>query len=67
MVVSLIDLNTGKEIDSETSVNPQKEYGLDVLSRIDFVKRKENGLYLLQKVIVDCINSLLKIYAIRMI
>ncbi len=40
MVVSLIDLNTGKEIDSETSVNPQKEYGLDVLSRIDFVKKK---------------------------
>ena len=60
VVVSLIDLNTGKEIDSETSVNPQKEYGLDVLSRIDFVKRKENGLYLLQKAIVDCINSLLK-------
>ncbi|WP_077368314.1 ASKHA domain-containing protein [Anaerosalibacter sp. Marseille-P3206] len=60
VVVSLIDLNTGTEIESETSINPQKEYGLDVLSRIDFVKRKENGLYLLQKAIVDCINSLLE-------
>lgn len=60
VVVSLIDLNNGKEIDSETSINPQKEYGLDVLSRIDYVKRKENGLYLLQKAIVDCINSLLE-------
>lgn len=60
VVVSLIDLNIGKEIATETSINPQKEYGLDVLSRIDFVKRKRNGLYLLQKVIVDCINSLLE-------
>lgn len=60
VVVSLIDLNIGKEIATETSINPQKEYGLDVLSRIDFVKRKRDGLYLLQKVIVDCINSLLE-------
>ena len=60
VVVSLIDLNIGVEIASETSINPQKEYGLDVLSRIDFVKRKENGLELLQKAIVDCINFLLE-------
>ncbi len=60
VVASLIDLNSGEEISSETSINPQKEYGLDVLSRIDFIKRKENGLYLLQKAIVDCLNSLLE-------
>src|SRR5699024_7382417 len=61
VVASLIDLNSGKEVGSESSVNPQKEYGLDVLSRIDFIKRKEKGLYLLQKAIVDCLNSLLEI------
>lgn len=61
VVASLIDLNTGNELSSETSINPQKEYGLDVLSRIDFIRRKENGLDLLQKAIVDCINSLVKI------
>lgn len=60
VVASLVDLNTGRELGSETSINPQKEYGLDVLSRIDFIKRKENGLYLLQKSIVDCLNSLIK-------
>lgn len=60
VVVSLIDLNTGKEIGTETSINPQKEYGLDVLSRIDFVKRKDNGICLLQEAIVNCINSLLE-------
>lgn len=60
VVVSLIDLNIGVVIASETSINPQKEYGLDVLSRIDFVKRKENGLHSLQMAIVDCINTLLE-------
>lgn len=60
VVAALIDLNTGDEISSETSINPQKEYGLDVLSRIDFIKRKENGLKLLHMTIVDCLNSLLE-------
>lgn len=59
VVVSLIDLKTGKELGSKTSINPQKEYGLDVLSRIDFVKRKENGLEILHKAIVKCLNDLL--------
>lgn len=59
VVLSLIDLNTGKEIASETCINPQKEYGLDVLSRIEFVKRKENGLEILHKTIVDGLNNLL--------
>ncbi|WBW95909.1 ASKHA domain-containing protein [Oceanirhabdus sp. W0125-5] len=58
VVASLVDLNSGKEISSESEINPQKEYGLDVLSRIDFTKTKENGLNILQKLIIDCLNSL---------
>lgn len=60
VVLSLIDLNTGKEIASDTCINPQKEYGLDVLSRIDFVKRNEKGLEILQNTIVNGLNTLLK-------
>lgn len=60
VVASLVDLNSGREVDVETSVNPQKQYGLDVLSRIDFIKRKEKGLHILQKAIVDCLNTLIK-------
>lgn len=58
VVLSLIDLNTGRELGCETAINPQKEYGLDVLSRIDFVKRKENGLHLMQSAILACLNRL---------
>lgn len=58
VVASLVDLNGGKEISSESEINPQKEYGLDVLSRIDFTKTKDNGLELLQKAIIECLNKL---------
>ncbi|MCM1990677.1 ASKHA domain-containing protein [Oceanirhabdus seepicola] len=58
VVASLVDLNSGKEISSESEINPQKEYGLDVLSRIDFTRTKANGLELLQNSIIDCLNNL---------
>lgn len=58
VVTSLVDLNSGKEIASESEINLQKEYGLDVLSRIDFAKSRQNGLELLHKVIIECINKL---------
>jgi len=58
VVVSLVDLNKGLELGSETAINPQKEHGLDVLSRIDFVRRKKNGLKTLQGTILNCINQL---------
>lgn len=58
VVLSLIDLITGRELGSETAINPQKDHGLDVLSRIDFARRKAKGLRLLQRAIVDCLNQL---------
>jgi uncharacterized 2Fe-2S/4Fe-4S cluster protein (DUF4445 family) len=58
VVASLVDLNRGKEIASESEINPQKEYGLDVLSRIHFTKNKPKGLELLNKAIIECINKL---------
>ncbi|MEG2353849.1 MAG: ASKHA domain-containing protein [Clostridium sp.] len=59
VVASLIDLNLGTEIGSDTSINPQKEYGLDVLTRIDFINRRENGLEILKSTIVECLNKLI--------
>ncbi len=58
VVTSLVDLNNGNEISSESEINPQKEYGLDVLSRIDFAKTKVAGLEILHKSIIDCLNNL---------
>ena len=38
VVVSLIDMGTGRELDSASDVNPQKEHGQDVLTRITWVQ-----------------------------
>lgn len=60
VVCSLIDIKNKCEISSESEINPQKEYGLDVLSRIHFIKNKESGLEILHKLIINCINDLIK-------
>ncbi|MDR1773328.1 MAG: ASKHA domain-containing protein [Clostridioides sp.] len=60
VVASLVDINTYEEIDSASEINPQKQYGLDVLSRIHFAKENENGLELLHQAIVECINTLIE-------
>ncbi|ABO35146.1 ferredoxin [Methanococcus maripaludis C5] len=59
VVASLIDMVNGVEIASETMINPQKEYGSDVLSRIDFANKNENGLELLNNAIIGGINKLI--------
>jgi uncharacterized 2Fe-2S/4Fe-4S cluster protein (DUF4445 family) len=59
IVVSLIDLNEAVEIDSSTGLNPQKVYGQDVLSRIDFARRAEKGLEILHTAIIECLNSII--------
>ncbi len=59
VVLSLVDLRTGRELGSETCINPQKEYGLDVLSRIEFAKRRDEGTTILQQSIVQGLNELL--------
>lgn len=38
VVVSLIDMETGRELGSASAVNPQKEHGQDVLTRITWVQ-----------------------------
>lgn len=59
VVVSLIDLNDGSEIDSATGLNPQKSNGQDVLSRIEFTRRADNGLGILHQAIVQCLNTII--------
>ena len=58
VVAALIDLTSGQEMGCESAISPQKEYGLDVLSRIDFVRREETGLRTLQEAMVTCLNEL---------
>ena len=53
VAVSLIDLATGNVRAEEGFVNPQKAFGLDVLSRIHYDMEHTNGVLELRRVIVE--------------
>ncbi len=57
---SLFDLRTGDYIKSANALNPQRAYGADVISRIDFAATKKANLDIMQNIIVDEILALTK-------
>jgi len=59
VVVSLIDLSTGLEVESMSCLNGQKSYGQDVISRIQYCSENEEGTLKLQKQIVGDLNLLI--------
>ncbi|TYP57645.1 ASKHA domain-containing protein [Thermosediminibacter litoriperuensis] len=60
VVLSLVNMVTGREEAVVSALNPQKEFGQDVLSRISHAKKGGQFLLELQKSIVDSINGLLE-------
>lgn len=61
----LMDLQSGQEIDVYSSLNPQKVYGADVITRISYTTQNENGLKELQEMIVDELNGMVDVFAHR--
>lgn len=59
VVVSLVNLVSGEELAARTMINPQKNHGLDVLSRIQHVREHAGGLDDLSRMIRECIDSLI--------
>lgn len=60
VVTSLIDINTGEELCVESMINAQKNYGLDVLTRITYeLENRKDGIENLQKSIVNSINEMI--------
>lgn len=59
LVVSLVDIAGGKELFSESALNPQASYAHDVLSRIQFAT-ENNGLILLYQGVIQEINRLIR-------
>lgn len=53
----LIDLATGETIAEASNYNPQVSFGEDVISRMEFARKKE-GLVTLQQKITGCLNAL---------
>ncbi|GBU24293.1 ferredoxin [Fibrobacteria bacterium R8-3-H12] len=60
LVLSLVDLNDGSEIDSISAMNPQAVYAQDVLSRIKFASSKE-GLETMRSTLIAEVNKMLEI------
>jgi uncharacterized 2Fe-2S/4Fe-4S cluster protein (DUF4445 family) len=58
LVMNLVDLNTGKAIDSKMNYNPQRAYGEDVTSRMMFCDEK-GGLSKLHQLVVNELNSMI--------
>ncbi len=61
VVANLIDMITGEEVSVSSIVNPQKKFGLDVLTRITYqLENKINSKHELQYEIVNAINNMIE-------
>jgi len=61
VVAALIDMNNGEELATASRINPQKKFGLDVLTRITYeLEHLEGSKEELQKTIVEAINEMVE-------
>ncbi len=61
VVAALIDMNNGEELATASRINPQKKFGLDVLTRITYeLEHSEGSKEELQKTIVEAINEMVE-------
>ncbi|MBN1214938.1 MAG: DUF4445 domain-containing protein [Candidatus Lokiarchaeota archaeon] len=59
LVGYLINLNDKKIYAIDSKLNPQTQYGEDVISRISFIKDNKNGLEILNSLIIKQINKII--------
>ncbi|MFL0194712.1 ASKHA domain-containing protein [Clostridium sp. WILCCON 0269] len=64
LVASLINVNTGEELDSVSSLNPQSVHAQDVLSRIKFAS-EEKGLHIMYSGIIEEINKMIEEVSVK--
>ena len=61
VALSLVDRHSGRELAQASAINPQTQYGLDVLTRISYeYEQGEGAIRQLQESIVGCLNSLIE-------
>ncbi|MEE9166037.1 MAG: ASKHA domain-containing protein [Candidatus Neomarinimicrobiota bacterium] len=56
----LLNMNTGQVSAVASTVNPQKNYGADVISRISHIVEHSGGLELLHRLIIKTMNELVE-------
>jgi len=60
LVFYLVDLSSGRMVETRSMVNPQTQFGGDVISRIHYCQQHPGGLDRLQMEILQAIDSQLK-------
>jgi len=60
LVCQLLDLETGQQIATLARKNPQAAYGDDIISRIDYTMRHEDGLEEVQAVVIEAANEIIE-------
>lgn len=55
----LADLRRGEILTSRAAANPQARYGADVISRISYANERDDGLLILQGLVVAQVNDLI--------
>lgn len=58
----LYNIKTGARIDVFSDMNPQKSFGADVISRINYTINEDDGLFRLHRIIVDEINKIVNAF-----
>ncbi len=56
----LADLETGDRIAAKSTLNPQRMFGADVISRINHTSRSKEAMSEMNGHLMDCINDLIK-------
>jgi uncharacterized 2Fe-2S/4Fe-4S cluster protein (DUF4445 family) len=56
----LCDMKNGNVLTAEGILNPQCQYGEDVISRISMSNQRKDGLLRLQKIVVKAVNQLIR-------
>ena len=61
IVAALMDMRTGSRLGVRTAINPQKQFGFDVLTRIsNIIEHGEECLRQQQHCVVSCLNALVE-------
>lgn len=59
VVGMLWDLSAGKQVDTCAKTNPQNEFGMDVISRINYCGKDRENLKQLRNRIIECLNEII--------
>ncbi|MBE3579713.1 MAG: DUF4445 domain-containing protein [Caldanaerobacter subterraneus] len=65
IVAYLYDLDSGKQIDVYSSLNPQRNFGADVISRIEYALKEREGLNILHFLLIEEINKAISEFSWR--